>query len=55
MLKASTSPRAKTWISKGFKGHASYVQALGEGIAATVEGESDVAVNNFTDRQISKW
>ncbi|KAJ8710586.1 hypothetical protein PYW08_009101 [Mythimna loreyi] len=55
VLKASNSPRAKTWISKGFMGRASHVQALGEAIAASVEGDADVTINACTANQLNKW
>ncbi|CAH1640787.1 unnamed protein product [Spodoptera littoralis] len=55
VLKSASSSRAKTWINKGFRGRASHVQALGEAIAASVEGDADVTLNACTSNQLNKW
>ncbi|XP_037298791.1 MTOR-associated protein MEAK7 isoform X3 [Manduca sexta] len=54
MLKASTSKRAQTWMSKGFRGRASHVQALGEAVAATL-GDADTPQHHCTAQQLSRW
>ncbi|XP_026728450.1 TLD domain-containing protein 1-like isoform X2 [Trichoplusia ni] len=55
VLKSSSSKRAQVWITKGFRGRASHVQALGEAVAASVNGDADVAINQCTATQLSKW
>ncbi|CAH0597171.1 unnamed protein product [Chrysodeixis includens] len=55
VLKATTSKRAQVWITKGFRGRASHVQALGEAVAASVNTDSDTAINQCSATQLSKW
>ncbi|KAH9639705.1 hypothetical protein HF086_017095 [Spodoptera exigua] len=55
VLKSASTSRATTWIIKGFRGRASHVQALGEAIAASVEGDADVTLNACTSNQLNKW
>ncbi|XP_028036776.1 TLD domain-containing protein 1 isoform X3 [Bombyx mandarina] len=55
ILKSSSSKRAQTWISKGFRGRACHVQALGEAVAASIGGDMDSAQHHCTANQLSSW
>lgn len=55
ILKASSSRRAKTWISKGFRGRPQHVQGLGEALAATIGADDDSPSHHVKSTQVSRW
>ncbi|KAI8432545.1 hypothetical protein MSG28_013542 [Choristoneura fumiferana] len=55
IVKASSSPRAKTWIEKGFRGRAAHVQSLAESVASGAGGDAENPPTSCDARQLGQW